>query len=89
MPFCIHMINLARTPMCSCVPVLLSTTDLRHTYTLRRDDLRALAWGKRFLGQKPHLFGPLLAALDGKTSLCFARWRCSLVWFKFKLERFI
>lgn len=41
--------------------------NLMHTYTLRRDDLRALAWGKRFLGQKPHLFGPLLAALDGKT----------------------
>eukprot|EP00435_Cladocopium_sp_Y103_P048840 s1553_g14.t1 len=39
---------------------------LKHTYTLRRDDLRALAWGKRFLAQKPQLFGSFLAALDGK-----------------------
>ena len=60
--------------------------NVRHTYTLRRDDLRALAWGKRFLGQKPHLFGPLLAALDGKTSLCFDRGRSSLV--SFELARF-
>jgi hypothetical protein len=42
---------------------------LRHTYTLRRDDLRALAWGKRFLAQKPQLFGSFLAALDGKACL--------------------
>ncbi|CAL1154169.1 unnamed protein product [Cladocopium goreaui] len=40
--------------------------NLMHTYTLRRDDLRALAWGKRFLAQKPQLFGSFLAALDGK-----------------------
>eukprot|EP00913_Durusdinium_trenchii_P009316 g8754.t1 len=37
-----------------------------HTYSLRRDDLRAVAWGKRFM-QKQQLFAPVLAALDGKS----------------------
>ncbi|CAK9006478.1 Hypothetical protein SCF082_LOCUS9039 [Durusdinium trenchii] len=40
--------------------------NLMHTYSLRRDDLRAVAWGKRFM-QKQQLFAPVLAALDGKS----------------------
>lgn len=38
----------------------------RHTYSLRRDDLRALCWGKRFLSLQPKVYSAWLTALEGK-----------------------
>ncbi|CAJ1426098.1 unnamed protein product [Effrenium voratum] len=40
--------------------------NLMHTYALRRDELRALAWAKRFLCRQP-IFAPLLAVLQNQT----------------------